>query len=122
MPAPLSPWKYSWKSRNWFHCGSLWNFSLAPKTGRRPSPFFRKIAMSLSDRSNATSQSVFIRPVFQKPVQPPRKTGQFEQHRKLERFHGEKRDQANQGVDLHGDHAAIGQVQGVVEESVLFIP
>ena len=35
-PAPLSPWKYSWKSRQSRQCGSSWNFRVPPKTGRSP--------------------------------------------------------------------------------------
>ena len=32
----MSPWKYSW-NRIWsFQCGSVWNRSAPPKTGRRP--------------------------------------------------------------------------------------
>src|SRR3954453_5442 len=36
MPAPLSPWKYSWKSSRSRQCGSDWNVSVPPYTGRRP--------------------------------------------------------------------------------------
>ena len=28
MPAPLSPWKYSWNSSRSCQCGSVWNFSM----------------------------------------------------------------------------------------------
>src|SRR4029450_1827700 len=34
-PAPLSPWKYSWKRIRSRQCGSLWNVSIPPYTGRR---------------------------------------------------------------------------------------
>ena len=30
MPAPVSPWKYSWKSSRSRHSGSVWNFAIAP--------------------------------------------------------------------------------------------
>ena len=30
IPAPLSPWKYSWKRIRSRQCGSVWNFSIAP--------------------------------------------------------------------------------------------
>ena len=35
-PRPLSPWKYSWKGMYSRQCGSLWNSSTWPNTGRRP--------------------------------------------------------------------------------------
>ena len=30
MPAPVSPWKYSWNWSRSCHSGSVWNFSIAP--------------------------------------------------------------------------------------------
>ena len=30
IPAPLSPWKYSWNSSRSRQCGSRWNFSIPP--------------------------------------------------------------------------------------------
>ena len=34
MPAPVSPWKYSWKSSRSRHSGSSRNFAIEPATGR----------------------------------------------------------------------------------------
>ena len=45
-PAPLSPWKYSWKSRQSRQCGSSWNFRVPPKTGRSPAALRRKVPAS----------------------------------------------------------------------------
>ena len=36
IPAPVSPWKYSWNQSRSCQSGSVWNFSYAPNTGRRP--------------------------------------------------------------------------------------
>ena len=36
MPAPVSPWKYSWNSSRSRHSGSSRNFAIAPATGRWP--------------------------------------------------------------------------------------
>jgi len=57
-PSPLSPWKYSW---NWIRsrqCGSLWNFSRAPLTGRRPSLSFVNSVISRRVISVVTSHNV----------------------------------------------------------------
>src|SRR6185295_12768995 len=61
-PAPLSPWKYSWKgtrSRQW---GSRWSLSTVPKTGRRPSASRRKMRESRRDSSTEISQRSILTP------------------------------------------------------------
>ena len=40
-PAPVSPWKYSWKGMRSCQAGSCWNSFTSPNTGRRPSASFR---------------------------------------------------------------------------------
>ena len=57
-PAPLSPWKYSLKSRLSFHAGSLCRRSTPPKHGRRPSAPPRNSETSRWRRSSAISSSV----------------------------------------------------------------
>src|SRR6476619_5037612 len=62
MPAPLSPWKYSWKSSRSCQCGSRWNFSMPPNTGRRPSSSSVKVEVRRRLISVATSSRFISRP------------------------------------------------------------
>src|SRR5262249_9229891 len=62
IPAPLSPWKYSWTRIKTLECGSSWNVPSPPNTGRRPSAPRRKIRDSRFDSSVAISASVSICP------------------------------------------------------------
>ena len=61
-PAPLSPWKYSLKTRLSFHAGSCCSLSTPPKQGRRPSAPTRKMEIRRWRRSWAISPRVSFWP------------------------------------------------------------
>ena len=62
IPAPVSPWKYSWNSNRSRHSGSSRNFAMRPATGRWPSASGSQIETSRADRSAATSRRRSRRP------------------------------------------------------------
>src|SRR3954453_8422176 len=55
IPAPLSPWKYSWNRMLSPHGGSSWNRLVAPNTGRSPFSFRVNVEISRRLSSAATS-------------------------------------------------------------------
>ena len=62
MPAPVSPWKYSWNSSRSRHSGSSRSFAIAPATGRWPSASGSQIETRRAARSAATSRRRIRRP------------------------------------------------------------
>src|SRR5262249_35648204 len=61
-PAPLSPWKYSWKNTRSRHSGSSVYRGTQPCTGRRPSGPGRKIEIRRRRNTSATSCPVICTP------------------------------------------------------------
>jgi len=60
--------------------------------------------------------------ILEQPLEPVGELGHFQQHLRVERFHGEERDQADHGTDFQRQALAIGQVEDVVVKFVLLVP
>ena len=123
MPAPLSPWKYSWNSSRSCQCGSVWNFSIPPNTGRRPSSSsVNVVARRVGDLGRDLEQvqlaaragrALDLEPVAVVAVQLQQAAQDHQVHREPDR---------PAPVGVAAEHAGVGLGRQVVDVVLLSAP
>ncbi len=79
-------------------------------------------ALTVTARLPMRHQAGQIRPMHQKPFEPPPKSRQSFQQFRLEGLDRKQRDQADHGTDAQAHALIVGQAENIVEELIFIVP